>query len=184
MLLVTLGLPVMTTTMVSLNACKVARRMSSPEIWDMYKSTRMMSNLRRLTVSMASSPRPITVTLYPSICSTLAQLSRRVRSSSTTRTRMLALTSLGIDSGSRGGSEFGSPGWSDWESTLAIGAPRDGETLADSGPDAATEMREGNGTVFSSSLDRKVFTTECGRCQAGEGATLQSHGWGSPDRSL
>ena len=61
----------------------------------------MMSNLRRLTVSSASSPRPMTVTLKPSIWSTLAQLSRRVRSSSTTRIRMLALTSAGIDSGSR-----------------------------------------------------------------------------------
>ena len=35
MLLVTLGLPVMTTTMVSLNACRVARRMSSPDTCDM-----------------------------------------------------------------------------------------------------------------------------------------------------
>ena len=43
-------------------------------------------------------PRPISVTLYPSICRTLAQLSRRVRSSSTTRILMLALTSAGIAS--------------------------------------------------------------------------------------
>src|SRR3954468_25037440 len=61
----------------------------------------MMSNFLRRTVSSASSPRPISVTLYPSICSTLAQLSRSVRSSSTTRTRMLALTSLGMERGSR-----------------------------------------------------------------------------------
>ena len=63
MLLVTLGLPVMTTTIVSLYAPSAARRISSPEICDMYRSTRMMSNLRRLTVSSASSPRPTSVTL-------------------------------------------------------------------------------------------------------------------------
>ena len=79
----------------------------------MYRSTRITSNLRRLTVSIASSPRPTSVTLYPSIWSTLAQLSRRVRSSSTTRTRMLALTSLGMERGSRGASD-------------AVGLPRSG----------------------------------------------------------
>ena len=47
MLLVTLGLPVMTTTMVSLWASSAACRISSPETCDMYRSTRMMSNLRR-----------------------------------------------------------------------------------------------------------------------------------------
>src|SRR4051812_22860165 len=61
----------------------------------------MISNFRRRTVSSASSPRPIRVTLYPSIWSTLAQLSRSVRSSSTTSTRILALTSLGMERGSR-----------------------------------------------------------------------------------
>ena len=35
MLLVTLGLPVITTTMVSLYAPSAAWRISSPEIWDM-----------------------------------------------------------------------------------------------------------------------------------------------------
>ncbi len=35
MLLVTLGLPVITTTIVSLKAWSVARRMSSPDTWDM-----------------------------------------------------------------------------------------------------------------------------------------------------
>src|SRR3954470_3859607 len=147
MLLVTLGLPVITTTIVSFCDPSAACRISNPEIWDMYRSTKMMSNLRRLTVSMASSPRPITVTLYPSICRTLAQLSRNVRSSSTTSTRMLALTSVGIDSGSRGGSGVGAPDWSDWESTLAIRTPRNGDTRADSVLDAAPEMQEGNGSV-------------------------------------
>src|SRR5690606_19521745 len=80
-----------------------------PEVCDMYRSTRMMSNLRRFTTSSASSPRPIRVTLYPSIWSTLAQLSRRVRSSSTMRMRMLAFTSAGMDSGSRPPESPGGP---------------------------------------------------------------------------
>ena len=79
-----------------------------------------MSNLRRFTVSSASSPRPTSVTLYPSICSTLAQLSRSVRSSSTTSTRMLALMSLGMERGSRGASEAGELPRSGGASGLAI----------------------------------------------------------------
>ena len=63
MLLVTLGLPVITTTMVSLYAASAAWRISRPDVCDMYRSTRMMSNLRRFTISSASSPRPTSVTL-------------------------------------------------------------------------------------------------------------------------
>src|SRR5690606_15387034 len=50
---------------------------------------------RRLTKSRASSPRPANVTLYPSERSTEAQLSRRVRASSTIRIRLEALASAG-----------------------------------------------------------------------------------------
>src|SRR5215204_316039 len=59
-----------------------------------------MSNLRRRTSSSASSPRPSVVTLKPSICSTLAHPSRRVRSSSTMRRLRDALTSAEMESGS------------------------------------------------------------------------------------
>src|SRR3989454_69913 len=50
---------------------------------------RTMSNARRFRVSRASPPRPEVVTWYPSAPSTLAQLSRSVRSSSITSTRAL-----------------------------------------------------------------------------------------------
>src|SRR2546422_3025152 len=50
---------------------------------------RTMSNARRFRVSRASPPRPEVVTWYPSAPSTLAQLSRSVRSSSITSTRTL-----------------------------------------------------------------------------------------------
>src|SRR5688572_20176404 len=63
-----------------------------------------MSNFRRRTSSSASSPRPSVVTLNPSICRTLAQPSRSVRSSSTIRRLREALTSAEMDNGSRAAS--------------------------------------------------------------------------------
>ena len=75
---------------------------------------------RRLTVSRASSPLPIRVTLNPSILRTVAQLSRRVRSSSITRMRMLDLTSAGMERGSLAGFSPSEAEADDWATELAI----------------------------------------------------------------
>src|SRR5947208_1572244 len=50
---------------------------SLPATSPMNQSTSMMSKGRRRSVSRASLPRPHTVTLYPSACSTLWQLPQR-----------------------------------------------------------------------------------------------------------
>ena len=63
MLDVTDGLPVITTKIVSLLVSSVVFRMSIPETGVRYRSQSTMSNRRRLTSSMASSARPVTVTL-------------------------------------------------------------------------------------------------------------------------
>src|SRR5436190_2604961 len=64
-----------------------------------------MSNAVRVRRSFPSSPRLHRLTWYPSYCSTLAQLSRSVRSSSTIRMRIDALSS-GVSCAIAGMGEF------------------------------------------------------------------------------
>src|SRR6266702_335620 len=86
----TVGLPVITMTIASGFVSRAAPSNCMPAAPLMYRSTRTMSNERRCRVWSASSPRLHTSTWYPSNRSAVAQLSRSVCSSSTTRIRTLA----------------------------------------------------------------------------------------------
>jgi hypothetical protein len=77
--------------------------------------------------------------LNPSIWSTLAQDSRRVRSSSITSTRMLDFTSGGIDSGSRAA---WSAGWDEGAMELDMGVLRNSDLL---GSGDAVPVKSGAG---------------------------------------
>jgi hypothetical protein len=92
----TLGLPVISTTSVLGDVAITVFSTSIPDTGVMYTSTNIMWKRERRTISIASSPRPVTSTMKPSLRSTLAQPSRSVRSSSTISARSFSVLLLYI----------------------------------------------------------------------------------------
>ena len=140
----------MRMTRASGSRSRTAARISIPPTWLMKRSTRKMSCFLRRMRFTASSPRPHTLTWYPSVLRREAQLSRRENSSSTTRTETDSFSDEDRAAGA---------GW-DPRSEEGVGSPDPDFFLARK----ATPIHGGDG---GAKLPREVttFTRSGGSCK-------------------